>query len=77
MTDSNENPLLEKRTTSQKNDEQEANPYNQKKDYLDYDSMEQDASKPFAGANTMAGAGTNMHIHLSAAKSTSCPPPSG
>jgi len=54
MTDSNENPLLEKRTTSQKNDEQEANPYNQKKDYLDYDSMEEDASKPFAGANTMA-----------------------
>ena len=33
MTESKENPLLKKRTTSPKNDEQEANPYNQKKNY--------------------------------------------
>jgi|TARA_R110002050_G_scaffold678_4_gene4849 hypothetical protein len=55
MTDSNENPLLEKRTTSQRNETQEANPYNQNKDYLDYDAMEEAANKPYEGANDAMG----------------------
>jgi hypothetical protein len=47
------------------------------KDLLDaLDMMKKILDDALAGANTMAGAGTNMHIHLSAAKSTSCPPPS-
>tara|TARA_R100000655_G_scaffold36239_3_gene70473 strand:+ start:7710 stop:8684 length:975 start_codon:yes stop_codon:yes gene_type:complete len=54
MTDSNETPLFEKRATSQKSEEQEANPYNQKKDYLDYDSMDEASKKPFADSNTIA-----------------------
>ena len=55
MTDSKENPLLQKRTTSLKNDKQEANPYNQKKDYLDYDAMDEAAQKPYEGANDAMG----------------------
>mgnify|MGYP003132846429 FL=1 len=55
MTEGKENPLLKKRTTSQKNDEQEANPYNQKKDYLDYDAMDEAAQKPYEGANDAMG----------------------
>ena len=54
MVDSNENPLLGSKATSQKSTEQEPNPYNQKKDYLDYDAMDEAAKKPFADANTMA-----------------------
>ena len=55
MTESKENPLLKKRTTSPKNDEQEANPYNQKKDYLDYDTMDEAVQKPYEGANDAMG----------------------
>ena len=55
MTDSNETPLFEKRATSQKSEEQqEANPYNQKKNYLDYDAMDEASQQPFADANTIA-----------------------
>lgn len=55
MTEGKENPLLKKRTTSQKNDEQEANPYNQKKDYLDYDAMDEAAQKPYESAKDTMG----------------------
>ena len=55
MTDSNETPLFEKRATSQESEkQQEANPYNQKKNYLDYDSMDEASKQPFADANTIA-----------------------
>ena len=55
MTDSNETPLFEKRATSQKSEEQqEANPYNQKKNYLDYDAMDEASKQTFADANTIA-----------------------
>ena len=54
MVDSNENPLLGSKATSQKSTEQEPNPYNQKKDYLDYDEMDKAAQKSFADANTIA-----------------------
>ena len=55
MTDSNETPLFEKRATSQESEEQqEANPYNQKKNYLDYDAMDEASQQPFADANTIA-----------------------
>ena len=55
MTDSNETPLFEKRATSQESEEkQEANPYNQKKNYLDYDAMDEASKQPFADANTIA-----------------------
>ena len=54
MVDSNENTLLGSKATSQKTKEQEPNPYNMKKDYLDYDAMDEAAKKPFADANTMA-----------------------
>ena len=54
MTERNESPLLEKRATSQNEEkDEEANPYNQKKDYIDYDSMEEASQKPFADANTI------------------------
>lgn len=53
MVKSNENPLLAK-ATSQESKEQEPNPYNQKKDYLDYDKMEKAAETSFADANTLA-----------------------
>lgn len=53
MVKSNENPLLGK-ATSQESKEQEPNPYNQKKDYLDYDKMEKAAETSFADANTLA-----------------------
>ena len=62
MTDSNENPLLKKRTTSQENETQEANPYNQNKDYLNYDSMEEAASKPYEGANDAMGYKLNSKV---------------
>lgn len=55
MTDSNETPLFEKRATSQESEEQqEANPYNQKKNYLDYDAMDEASKQTFADANTIA-----------------------
>jgi len=53
MVKSDENPLLSK-ATSQKNKEQEPNPYNMKKDYLDYDKMDKAAESSFADANTLA-----------------------
>ena len=53
MVKSNENPLLGK-ATSQESKEQEPNPYNQKKDYLDYDKMDKAAETSFADANTLA-----------------------
>ena len=55
MTDSNETPLFKKRATSQESEEkQEANPYNQKKNYLDYDAMDEASKQTFADANTIA-----------------------
>jgi len=53
MVKSDENPLLSK-ATSQENKEQEPNPYNMKKDYLDYDKMDKAAESSFADANTLA-----------------------
>jgi hypothetical protein len=52
MVKSNENPLLGK-ATSQESKEQEPNPYNQKKDYLDYDKLDKAAETSFADANTL------------------------
>ncbi len=52
MVKSNENPLLGN-ATSQESKEQEANPYNQKKDYLDYDKLDKSAETSFADANTL------------------------
>ena len=54
MVESKENPL-ENKATSQKSKEQEANPYNQKKDYLDYDELEKAKQSSFADANTLLG----------------------
>jgi len=54
MVESKENPLKNK-ATSQKSKEQEANPYNQKKDYLDYDELEKAKQSSFADANTLLG----------------------
>ena len=46
MVDSSENPLLSKATSQKSNEKkQEPNPYNMKKDYLDYDAMDE-AAKP-------------------------------
>jgi hypothetical protein len=53
MVEGNENTLLNK-ATSQKSESEEANPYNMKKDYIDYDQQNENASKPFADANTIA-----------------------
>ena len=52
MVKSNENPLLGK-ATSQESKEQESNPYNQKKDYLDYDKLDKAKQSSFADANTL------------------------
>jgi len=54
MVESKENPL-ENKATSQKSKEQEANPYNQKKDYLDYDKLDKAKQSSFADANTLLG----------------------
>ena len=55
MVDSSENPLLSKATSQKSNEKkQEPNPYNMKKDYLDYDAMDEAAKTSFANANTMA-----------------------
>jgi len=54
MVESKENPL-ENKATSQKSKEQEANPYNQKKDYLDYDELDKAKQSSFADANTLLG----------------------
>ena len=53
MVESNADTLLKSKATQQSN-ETEANPYNSKKDYIDYEQMEANAKKPFADANTMA-----------------------
>ena len=41
-------------TASEMIEETEANPYNAKKDYIDYEQVEANAKEPFADANTMA-----------------------
>ena len=61
MVESNENPLLNK-ATSQKSKEQEPNPYNQKKDYLNYDDMETAKQSSFADANTLLGQKVNRKV---------------
>jgi hypothetical protein len=61
MVESNENPLVNK-ATSQKSIEQEPNPYNQKKDYLDYDKMEKAKQSSFADANTLLGQKVNQKV---------------
>ena len=53
MVESNADTLLKSKATQQSN-ETEANPYNSKKDYIDYEQMEANAKKPFADANTIA-----------------------
>ena len=53
MVESNENTLLNK-ATSQKSESEEANPYNMKKDYIDYNQQKQNASTTFQDANTIA-----------------------
>jgi len=53
MVESNENTLLNK-ATSQKSESEEVNPYNMKKDYIDYDQQKQNASTTFQDANTIA-----------------------
>ena len=61
MVESNENPLVNK-ATSQKSKEQEPNPYNQKKDYLNYDDMEKAKQSSFADANTLLGQKVNQKV---------------
>ena len=53
MVESNADTLLKSKATQQSN-ETEANPYNSKKDYIDYEQMEANAKEPFADANTIA-----------------------
>ena len=53
MVESNADTLLKSKATQQSN-ETEANPYNAKKDYIDYEQMKANASKDFADANTIA-----------------------
>jgi hypothetical protein len=53
MVESNADTLLKSKATQQSN-ETEANPYNSKKDYIDYEQMKANASKEFADANTIA-----------------------
>ena len=53
MVESNADTLLKSKATQQSN-ETEANPYNSKKDYIDYEQVEANAKEPFADANTMA-----------------------
>ena len=53
MVESNADTLLKSKATQQSN-ETEANPYNAKKDYIDYEQKEANAKEPFADANTMA-----------------------
>jgi hypothetical protein len=53
MVESNADTLLKSKATQQSN-ETEANPYNSKKDYIDYEQMKANATKEFADANTIA-----------------------
>ena len=53
MVESNADTLLKGKATQQSN-ETEANPYNSKKDYIDYEQREANAKEPFADANTIA-----------------------
>ena len=53
MVESNADTLLKSKATQQSN-ETEANPYNAKKDYIDYEQVEANAKESFADANTMA-----------------------
>lgn len=53
MVESNADTLLKSKATQQSN-ETEANPYNAKKDYIDYEQKEANAKKSFADANTIA-----------------------
>lgn len=53
MVESNADTLLKSKATQQSK-ETEANPYNAKKDYIDYEQVEANAKEPFADANTMA-----------------------
>jgi hypothetical protein len=53
MVESNADTLLKSKATQQSN-ETEANPYNAKKDYIDYEQMKANATKEFADANTIA-----------------------
>ena len=53
MVESNADTLLKSKATQQSN-ETEANPYNAKKNYIDYEQVEANAKEPFADANTMA-----------------------
>ena len=53
MVESNADTLLKSKATQQSN-ETEANPYNAKKDYIDYEQMNANAKEPFANADTIA-----------------------
>jgi hypothetical protein len=53
MVESNADTLLKSKATQQSN-ETEANPYNAKKDYIDYEQMNANAKEPFASADTIA-----------------------
>ena len=53
MVESNADTLLKGKATQQSN-ETEANPYNAKKDYIDYEQMNANAKVPFANADTIA-----------------------
>lgn len=53
MVESNADTLLKSKATQQSN-ETEANPYNAKKDYIDYEQRAANAKEPFADANTIA-----------------------
>ena len=53
MVESNADTLLNSKATQQSN-ETEANPYNAKKDYIDYKQVEANSKESFADANTMA-----------------------
>ena len=62
MVESNADTLLKSKATQQSN-ETEANPYNAKKDYIDYEQREANAKEPFADANTIAVKNT-LHFNI-------------
>ena len=54
MVDSNADTLLSNKATPQNKETQEANPYNQNKDYIDYKQEEANKKETFQDANSIA-----------------------
>ncbi len=54
MVESNADTLLSNKATPQSNETKEANPYNQNKDYIDYEQEEANKKETFQDANSIA-----------------------